>query len=89
MSSDAQRGPDAGATDFVGHGIGLLNHEPPWFSPDDTIELVPGMVVCVEVGCFGNDLVYFGNMPEDIYLVTDKGLEKLGIDFPIDVDLCG
>ena len=46
------------------------------------------MVVCVEVGCFGNDLVYLGNMPEDIYLVTDTGLEKLGIDFPIDVYLC-
>lgn len=75
--------------DFVGHGIGLLNHEQPWFSPDDITELRPGMVVCVEVGCFGNDLVYFGNMPEDIYLVTEKGLEKLGIDFPLEVYLCG
>jgi len=74
--------------DFVGHGIGLLNHEQPWFSEDDYTELQPGMVVCVEVGCFGNDMVYFGNMPEDMFLVTETGLEKLGIDFPLDVYLC-
>jgi Xaa-Pro dipeptidase len=75
--------------DFVGHGIGLLNHEQPWLSPDDLTVLQPGMIICVEVGCFGDDLIYFGNMPEDIYLVTDSGLEKLGIDFPVDVCLCG
>lgn len=74
--------------DFVGHGIGLLNHEQPWFSEDNLTELKPGMVVCVEVGCFGNDFVYFGNMPEDMYLVTETGLEKIGIDFPTDIYLC-
>jgi len=74
--------------DFVGHGIGLLNHEGPWLAPDDLTELKPGMIICVEVGCFGNDLVYFGNMPEDIYLVTDKGLEKLGIDWPLEIACC-
>jgi hypothetical protein len=75
--------------DFVGHGIGLLNHETPWFAPDDLTELQPNMVVCVEVGCFDNQQVFLGNMPEDMYLVTENGLERLGIDVPRDVMLCG
>jgi Xaa-Pro dipeptidase len=74
--------------DFVGHGIGLLNHEQPWLSPESLTELQPGMVICVEVGCFDNTQVFLGNMPEDMYLVTDTGLERLGIDFPRDVFLC-
>jgi Xaa-Pro aminopeptidase len=75
--------------EFVGHGIGLLNHEAPWLSKDEVTEIKPGMVICVEVGCFGTDMVYFGNMPEDMWLVTDRGLELLGIDLPRDVLLCG
>lgn len=75
--------------DFVGHGIGLLNHETPWFAPDDLTVLKPNMVVCVEVGCFDNNQVFLGNMPEDMYLVTENGLRRLGIDFPRDVFLCG
>lgn len=75
--------------DFVGHSIGTLTHEPPFLADDDLTELVPGMVLCVEVGCFGNDLIHFGNMPEDMYLVTETGLEKLGVDLPQDILLCG
>ena len=75
--------------EFVGHGIGTLTHEPPWLADDDLTELQPGMVIAVELGCFGNDMVFFGNMPEDMWLVTDKGLELLGIDLPRDVWLCG
>lgn len=75
--------------DFVGHGIGLLNHETPWLGPDDLTVLQPGMVLCIELGCFDNQQIFLGNMPEDMYLLTDTGLERLGIDFPRDVFLCG
>jgi Xaa-Pro aminopeptidase len=75
--------------EFVGHGIGLLNHEAPWLAENDRTELLPGMVLCIEVGCFGTDMVYFGNMPEDMWLVTETGLELLGIDLPREIWLCG
>lgn len=75
--------------EFVGHGIGTLNHEPPWLAEDDLTELKPGMTLCVEVGCYDSSLVYYGNMPEDIWLVTDKGLELIGMDLPREVWLCG
>lgn len=75
--------------DFVGHSIGSLTHEPPYMAEDDLTELQPGMILCIEVGCFGSDLIWFGNMPEDIYLVTETGLELLGVDLPRDIWLCG
>jgi Xaa-Pro aminopeptidase len=75
--------------EFVGHGIGTLNHEPPWLAEDDLTELEPGMVLCVEVGCYDEELVFMGNMPEDMWLVTDDGLELIGVDLPRDVWLCG
>ncbi len=71
--------------EFVGHGIGLLNHEVPWLAENDHTELKPGMIICIEVGCFGNDMVYFGNMPEDMWLVTQTGLELLGLDLPREI----
>ncbi len=74
--------------DFVGHSIGSLTHEPPFLAEDDLTELQPGMILCVEVGCFGSDLIWFGNMPEDMWLVTDRGLELIGVDLPRDVWLC-
>lgn len=74
--------------EFVGHGIGTLNHEPPWLADDDLTELEPGMVLCVEAGCYDEELVYFGNMPEDIWVVTEDGLELLGADLPREIWLC-
>ena len=47
------------------------------------------MTLCVEVGCYDPDMIFYGNMPEDIWLVTDKGLELLGLDLPREVWLCG
>ena len=58
----------------------------PRLLPEDNL---PGMILCIEAGCFGSDLVWFGNMPEDIFLVTENGLELLGVDLPRDVLLCG
>ena len=75
--------------EFVGHGIGTLNHEPPWLAENDLTELKPGMTLCVEVGCYGTDMVFYGNMPEDIWLMTDKGLELIGVDLPREIWLCG
>jgi Xaa-Pro aminopeptidase len=75
--------------EFVGHGIGLLNHEVPWLAENDDTVLKPGMIICIEVGCFGTDMVYFGNMPEDMWLVTSMGLELLGVDLPREIWLCG
>jgi len=75
--------------EFVGHGIGTMNHEPPWLAEDDLTELRPGMTLCIEVGCYDSELVYYGNMPEDIWLVTDKGLDRIGVDLPHDIWLCG
>jgi len=74
--------------DFVGHSIGTLTHEPPFLGPDDLTELEPGMILCVELGCFGSDMIHFGNMPEDMWLVTDRGLELIGVDLPRDIWLC-
>lgn len=75
--------------EFVGHGIGTLNHEPPWLTEDDLTELKPGMTLCIEIGCYGgDDMIYYGNMPEDIWLVTDKGLELIGVDLPREIWLC-
>ncbi len=58
-------------------------------SKDDRTRIRPGMVICIEVGCFGGGMVYFGNMPEDMWLVTEGGLELLGVDLPRDIWLCG
>jgi hypothetical protein len=41
------------------------------------------------VGCYDSELIYYGNMPEDIWLVTDKGLDRIGVDLPYDIWLCG
>jgi Xaa-Pro aminopeptidase len=75
--------------DFVGHSIGSTIHEPPFLGPHDLTPIEPGMILCVELGCYGTDLVIFGNMPEDMWLVTDKGLELIGVDLPRDIRLCG
>ncbi|RJP33764.1 MAG: aminopeptidase P family protein [Actinobacteria bacterium] len=72
--------------DFVGHGIGLGNHEYPWLSDDDFTVIQPGMVLCVEMGCYDIPaLMELGYMIEDIYLVKDDGLELLTGGMPQDM----
>lgn len=38
------------ALSIVGHGVGLEVVENPWFEPEVTTELAPGMVLCLESG---------------------------------------
>ncbi|MEM3564732.1 MAG: M24 family metallopeptidase [Candidatus Freyarchaeota archaeon] len=70
---------------FVGHGMGLSNHEPPWIIPDNPTVVKENMVFCVEVGAFDLEMRLVGAMPEDIVLVTKKGPEILTKDFPRDL----
>ncbi|MDP6563575.1 MAG: Xaa-Pro peptidase family protein [Alphaproteobacteria bacterium] len=60
---------------WVGHGEGLNIHEPPHFVERSEEELREGMVVAVEVPSFHGSK--FANMPEDTYIVTSTGFEKL------------
>ncbi|MHA1578207.1 MAG: M24 family metallopeptidase [Candidatus Freyarchaeota archaeon] len=67
---------------FVGHSMGLSNHEPPWIIPDEPTVVKENMVFCVEVGAFDLEMQLVGAMPEDIVLVTKSGPEILTKDFP-------
>ncbi len=66
---------------FVGHGMGFSNHEPPWVVPDDPTVIRENMVFCIEVGAFDLEMKYLGAMPEDIVLVKRDGVENLTADF--------
>lgn len=63
---------------WVGHGIGLNIHEPPYFVEGSDAVLKAGMVVAVEVPSYHERT--FANMPEDTYVITEDGYEKLSID---------
>ena len=67
---------------FVGHGMGFSNHEPPWIIPDEPTIVKENMVFCVEVGAFDMEMKLLGAMPEDIVLVTKNGIENLTADLP-------
>jgi len=63
---------------FMGHGIGLYFHEPPWITGTDHRPLEPGMIFTIEIPTL--DVPKFrelGNFPEDVYLVTKDGYENL------------
>ena len=63
---------------WVGHGMGLNIHEPPYFVEGSEAVLKPGMIVAVEVPSYHERT--FANMPEDTYLITETGYDKLSID---------
>lgn len=42
--------PFGGALSIMGHGVGLEVVENPWFEPEVTMPLTPGMVLCLESG---------------------------------------
>jgi Xaa-Pro aminopeptidase len=63
---------------FMGHGEGLNIHEPPWITADNETVIKPGMVLALEIPAL--DIPQFrvlGGFPEDIYLVTEDGHERL------------
>lgn len=62
---------------FIGHGEGLANHEPPWMSPEQNELVQAGMVLAVEIGCFDPAGVHFGGMLEDLWLIKEDGNENL------------
>ena len=62
---------------FIGHGEGLANHEPPWMTPDQNELVKAGMVLAIEIGCFDPDGIHFGGMLEDLWLIKEDGNENL------------
>lgn len=67
---------------FVGHGMGYSNHEPPWIIADEPTIVQENMIFCVEVGAWDLEMKLVGAMPEDIILVKEGGNENLTKDFP-------
>jgi Xaa-Pro aminopeptidase len=63
---------------FVGHGIGLCTHEPPYLTPENDALLKEGMYLAVEVGVL--DIPKFevvSAFPEEDLLVTKDGCKVL------------
>ncbi len=58
------------------HTIGLHEAESPFFGPNSTDVLTPGMTVCVDVSFFGHP-EFHGSRIETGYVITDKGAEAL------------
>lgn len=65
---------DLPVSDFVGHGLGLDLHEPPFVSRFYNNVLEPGMVLCIEPFVFFKDCGYH---IEDTILVTETGHKLL------------
>lgn len=59
----------------LGHGIGIDVHEKPNLSPKSKSILKSGMIFSIEPGIYLNG--YGGVRIEDLYLLTDKKLEKI------------
>lgn len=58
------------------HTIGIMEAEAPFFGPNSTDELLPGMTVCVDVSFFGHP-EFNGLRIETGYEITDKGAVPL------------
>lgn len=64
-----------GVIKFVGHGIGLQNHEPPYLEPGSDYVLREDMVLCIEVGAYDKDIIDCVLWPEDMVIVAKDGCE--------------
>lgn len=62
---------------WVGHNQGLYMHQPPYIVEGETSVLKPGQIVCIEFPVLDLEKGVFINMPEDIYLITERGHECL------------
>ena len=58
------------------HTIGLMEAERPFFGPNGTDELEPGMTVSIDISFFGHP-VHHGVRIESGFLVTENGYESL------------
>ena len=59
----------------IGHGIGVVAHEPPYVGPTEDVTLEENMIVMIEPGLFRPGVA--GVRFEDMVLVTDRGGEVL------------
>ncbi len=78
-----------GVIKFVGHGIGLQNHEPPYLEPGSEYILKENMVLCIEVGAFDRDVIDCVLWPEDMVVVTKNGCDVLTRDLSQDLFIAG
>lgn len=70
---------------WCGHGEGLNMHEPPYLFAGSDAVIREGMVISVEISTVVED-GRLANMPEDVYLITKNGFDKLTEDFgPADI----
>ena len=71
---------------FMGHGIGLVNHEPPWLTDDSEAVLESGMTLSIEIPSYDvPDYRVIGGFLEDMVLVTDDGHENFTAAVPHDL----
>ncbi len=54
----------------LGHGIGVVVHEPPYLRADNTITLEPNMILTIEPGVYFNG--YYGVRVEDVVVITKR-----------------
>jgi Xaa-Pro dipeptidase len=67
----------------TGHGLGLDDHELPFFAPGDDTELLPGMVMSVGPGIYVEGIGGFRH--SDTVVVTGDGCESL-TSYPRDLE---
>jgi len=59
----------------LGHGVGVVVHEPPYLRAESTTTLEPNMVVTIEPGVYFNGL--YGVRVEDIVVITKRNARVL------------